>query len=175
MLRTGLPRLNPVHDAWNTVAHFDDYETVQHAVDWLSDEGFPVEKLDVVGSDLRLVERVTGRRTNIRAAAKGALSGLWIGLLIGLLLGLFSSGHAFLGVVAAGAGFGVLWGAVFGFVTHASTRGQRDFSSMRSLTAMRYQLIARDGTVDRARFLLSEAGLLPPPVAPAGNTPVAPS
>lgn len=170
MLRTPLPSLNPAYAAWNTVARFDDYEGVQHAVDWLSDEGFPVEKLDVVGSDLRLVERVTGRRTNARAAATGAVSGLWAGLLIGVLLGLFSSGHAFLAVVAVGAGFGVLWGAVFGFVAHASTRGQRDFSSIRTLTATRYELIARDGTVDRARFLLSEAGLMAAPGAAAGDT-----
>jgi heat induced stress protein YflT len=172
MLRTGLPlpTLSPAYAAWNTVGHFDDYEGVQRAVDWLSDDGFPVEKLDVVGSDVRLVERVTGRRTKARAAAKGAASGLWLGLLIGLLVGLFSSGNAFLAVVGVGAGFGLLWGAVFGFAAHASTRGQRDFSSLRTLTANRYQLIARDGTVDRARFLLTEAGLLPPQGAAAQDT-----
>ena len=53
--------LDPVSAAWNTVARFDDYESAQRAVDRLSDDGFPVEKLDVVGSDLRLIERVTGR------------------------------------------------------------------------------------------------------------------
>jgi hypothetical protein len=43
-----------------TVARFDDYASAQRAVDRLSDDGFPVGKLDIVGSDLRLVERVTG-------------------------------------------------------------------------------------------------------------------
>jgi hypothetical protein len=161
MLGATLPPLNQVSAAWNTVARFEEYDSAQRAVDWLSDEGFPVDKLDVVGSDLRLVERVTGRRTKAGAAAAGAVSGLWAGLLIGLLLGLFTSGHAFLAVVAAGTGLGLLWGAVFGFAAHASTRGQRDFSSRRALTASQYQLIARDGTADRARFMLSEAGLLP--------------
>ncbi len=42
------------------MARFDDYEAAQRAVDRLSDNGFPVEKLDIVGSDLRLIERVTG-------------------------------------------------------------------------------------------------------------------
>jgi hypothetical protein len=60
-----------------------------------------------------------------------------------------------------GAALGVLWGAVFGYVAHASTRGRRDFSSVRQLVAARYDLIAREGTVDRARTMLSEAGLLP--------------
>jgi hypothetical protein len=31
---------NPVHAAWNTVAHFDDYDSAQRAVDRLSDDGF---------------------------------------------------------------------------------------------------------------------------------------
>jgi hypothetical protein len=153
--------LDPVSAAWNTVARFDDYESAQRAVDRLSDDGFPVEKLDVVGSDLRLVERVTGRLTRGRAAGAGALSGLWVGLLFGVLLGLFTSGHSFLAVAVTGAALGVLWGAVFGFVAHASTKGQRDFSSVRQLVATHYDLIAREGTVDRARSMLSEAGLLP--------------
>ena len=160
--------LSPVSAAWNTVARFDDYETAQRAVDRLSDDGFPVGKLDIVGSDLRLIERVTGRLTKARAAGAGALSGVWAGLLIGVLLGLFTTGHAWLGVVAAAAGIGALWGAAFGFAAHAATRGRRDFSSVRAMSAAHYDLIARDGTVDQARHMLSEAGLMPgngPPAA----------
>lgn len=163
MLGTESPLLNPVSAAWNTVARFDDYESAQRAVDRLSDDGFPVEKLDIVGSDVRLVERVTGRLTSGRAAGAGALSGLWAGLLFGILLGLFTSGHSFLAVAATGAALGTAWGAIFGYVAHARTRGQRDFSSVRQLVAARYDLIARGGTVDRARSMLSEAGLLPEP------------
>jgi hypothetical protein len=37
----------------------------------------------------------------------------------------------------------------------------RDFSSVSALAATHYDLIAREGTVDRARFMLGEAGLLP--------------
>jgi hypothetical protein len=156
-----MPLLDPVSAAWNNAARFDDYESAQRAVDRLSDDGFPVEKLDIVGSGLRLVERVTGRLTRGRAAGAGALTGLWAGLLFGVLLGLFTSGHSFLAVALTGAALGVLWGAVFGYVAHASTRGRRDFSSVRQLVAARYDLIAREGTVDRARTMLSEAGLLP--------------
>jgi hypothetical protein len=154
--------MDPVSAAWNTVARFGDYESAQQAVDRLSDDGFPVEKLDIVGSDLRLLERVTGRLTTGRAAAAAALSGLWAGLLFGVLLGLFTSGHSFLAVAATGAALGAAWGAVFGYVAHARTKGRRDFSSVRQLVATRYDLIAREGTVDRARSMLSDAGLLPP-------------
>jgi hypothetical protein len=157
--------LDPVSAAWNTVARFDDYETAERAVDRLSDDGFPVEKLDIVGSGLWLVERVTGRLTRGRAANAAALRGLWAGLLLGILLGLFTSGHSFLAVAATCAAIGVIWGAVFGYVAHARTKGQRDFSSVRRLVATHYDLIAREGTVDRARSMLSEAGLLPQPEA----------
>lgn len=161
MMRNSTPVLNPITAAWNTVARFDDYESAQRAVDRLSDDGFPVQNLDIIGTDLRLVERVTGRLTTARATAGGAISGLWAGLLIGILLGLFTSGHTWLGVVAAAAGIGAAWGAVFGFVVHAAKRGQRDFSSVRALAAGQYDLIARAGTVERARNMLSDAGLLP--------------
>jgi hypothetical protein len=166
MRGSGTPLADPISAAWNTVARFDDYESAQQAVDRLSDDGFPVEKLDIVGSDLQLVERVTGRLTSSRAATAGALSGLWAGLLFGVLLGLFTSGHSFLAVAATGAALGAAWGAAFGYVAHARTRGQRDFSSVRQLVATHYDLIAREGTVERARFMLGEAGLMPEP-APA--------
>lgn len=155
------PVTNPTWAAWNTVAKFDDYEAAQRAVDRLSDDGFPVEKLDIIGSDLHLVERVTGRLTNLRAAGAGAISGLWVGLLIGILLGLFTPAHAWLGVVLTGIGLGVVFGAIFGFIAHAVTRGTRDFSSVRTLAANRYDLIARDSTADRARAMLADTGLLP--------------
>jgi len=90
----GTPMLNPISAAWNTVARFDEYGAAQRAVDRLSDDGFPVGKLDIVGSDLRLIERVTGRLTTARATGAGAVSGLWAGLLIGALLALFTTGHA---------------------------------------------------------------------------------
>jgi hypothetical protein len=36
-----------------------------------------------------------------------------------------------------------------------------DFSSVRALSASRYDLIAREGTADRARAMLGHSGLLP--------------
>jgi hypothetical protein len=117
----------------------------------------------MLGSRVRLLDPISaaGRLTRSRAASAGALSGLWAGLLFGILIGLFTSGHSFLAVAATGAALGMLWGAVFGYAAHARTKGQRDFSSVRQLVATHYDLIAREGTVDRARSMLSEAGLLP--------------
>jgi len=155
------PRVDAAYTAWNTVASYEDYESAQRAVDRLSDDGFPVEQLDIIGSDLRLVERVTGRLTKGRAAAAGAASGAWFGLLMGLLLGIFSSSPWF-GLLIVGALIGAAWGAAFGFLGHAATRGARDFASARTIVAMRYDLVARNGYVDAAKSGLQQAGLLSP-------------
>lgn len=150
---------NPISDAWNTVASYSAYPEAQAAVDRLSDEKFPVEHIDIVGSDLRLVERVTGRMTKGRAAGLGAASGAWFGLFIGLLVGLFTTGPAWLGLILGGVLIGALWGAIFGFVGHAATGGRRDFSSTQSLAAARYDVIVRGGLADQARAILQRGGL----------------
>lgn len=155
-------RLDPISLAWNKVASYDDYEQAQATVDALSDAGFPVESVDIVGSDLRLVERVTGRLTKGRAAMAGAASGAWFGLLVGLLVGLFTTGPRWLGLVLGGVLIGAVWGGVFGFAGHAATGGRRDFASTRTLTATRYDVVVRDGKADQARQMLSSLGLLPP-------------
>jgi hypothetical protein len=72
------------------VASFDSYPEAQRAVDYLSDERFPVERVAIVAEDLRLVEQVTGRRGYGQAALQGAGSGALIGLIFGFFLGLFN-------------------------------------------------------------------------------------
>jgi hypothetical protein len=153
-------RVDPISAAWNTIAICPTYGDAQATVDRLSDDGFPVEHLDIVGSDLRLVERVTGRLTNSSAAAAGAASGAWFGLFVGLLLGLFSSDGWF-GLILTGLVIGAVWGALFGYLGHAAMRGQRDFASTQALVASRYDVVARDGQADAARAVMRKAGLHP--------------
>jgi len=136
-------------------------KSMQAAVDRLSDDGFPVDELSIVGSDLRLVEKVTGRLTKAKAALSGAASGAWFGLFVGLLLGLFTTGHGWLVMLLVGLGTGAAWGATFGFLAHAATRGRRDFSAVRMLAAQRYDLISSPAQLERARIMLGQAGLLP--------------
>jgi hypothetical protein len=153
-------RLDSANTAWNTVASYPTYEQAQEAVDQLSDNQFPVQNLDIIGCDLRLVERVTGRLTKGRAALAGAGGGAWFGLFIGVLVGLFTSGPVWIGLIVGGVLIGAIWGAIFGFITHAATRGKRDFSSRRSLTASRYDIVARGGHAEQARGVLRRAGLV---------------
>ena len=46
-----------------SVAVYTSYADAQADVDALSDQNFPVANLAIVGTDLKLVERVTGRKT----------------------------------------------------------------------------------------------------------------
>ncbi len=140
------------------VATYATYAQAQRAIDHLSDSAFPVEYTSIIGRDLSLIEQVTGRMTNTRATAMGAIAGAWFGLLIGLFIGLFTVGPAWLSLVLAGIAIGAIWGAIFGFVAHWATRGQRDFASARAIVAATYEVTVGDAYADRARQLLSSLG-----------------
>jgi hypothetical protein len=140
----------------DVVGTYATYAEAQRAVDHLSDAGFPVENAEIVGLDLRLVERVTGRLTNIRAAGVGAASGAWFGLFIGLLVGLFTSGPEWVGLMIGGLLIGAFWGALFGFFAHWATRGERDFSSARGIVAGRYEVRVTPDHAARAGELLTQ-------------------
>ena len=136
-----------------TVATYTDYAAAQRAVDYLSDQNFPVQHTAIVGTDLRLVENVLGRLTIGRAALAGVAGGAWFGLFIGLLFGLFSTYNWF-AVVATGVIFGAIWGAIFGAIAHAVTGGRRDFTSRSALLAREYAVTVDAEHADQARQLL---------------------
>jgi hypothetical protein len=73
----------------------------------------------------------------------------------GLLFGLFSESN-FLAVVLTGLAVGAIWGAVFGAIAHAATRGQRDFTSRSSLQATEYAITVDADHADEARRLLTQ-------------------
>ena len=102
-----------------TVATYANYPEAERAVDYLSDKGFPVEKVAIVGTGLKTVEQVAGRLTTGKAALAGAAQGAMIGLFFGLLFSLFFEGPDFLGVVLYGLVAGTIFGAVFAAVGQA--------------------------------------------------------
>lgn len=137
------------------LASFSDYVEAQRLVDRMSDDGFPVQSVRIVGEGVRTVEQVTGRMTRGRAAASGAMGGAWFGVLIGLLFGLFTAGAGWGWLLLVSLLIGAFWGAVFGFVAHWSTRGQRDFSSVMTLQARRYEVHVDEAQAARAaRYVL---------------------
>ncbi len=139
-----------------SLAVYDDYAQAQHAVDYLSDNEFAVSALAIVGTELRSIERVTGRLTRGRVAAAGAISGLWIGLFVGLAFALFSNegqAGALFTTPLLGALFGLIWSQI-GF--SALTRGgTRDFSSVSQIVATKYEVMVEHRVADQARTLLA--------------------
>ena len=128
----------------------DTYGDAQRLVDRLSDAGFPVQHVRIVGHDFHSVEQVTGRLTKGRAALLGAGSGAWFGLLIGLLLGLFAVGPGVLAALLGSVVIGGFWGAVFGFAAQWVTGGRRDFSSVTVMVAERYTVQVDPAYLDEA-------------------------
>lgn len=137
------------------LASYPHYKEAQHAVDRLSDEGFPVSKVSIVWSGLRQIEDVTGRRTAITAAAEGALSGAWFGLLIGLLFSAFADpSESALGIVVTYVIVGAIGVAVWRAIAHVAQRGTRDFSTTRRIDAEEYQLWVAPGAVAEATAII---------------------
>jgi hypothetical protein len=142
------------------VGSYDTYQQAQAAVDHLSDEKFAVENVTIIGSDLRMVERVTGRLTWGRAIAAGAAGGAWWGLFVGLLLGIFAAdGGGWIGSVLTGLLIGILFGALFGAMGYGATRGRRDFTSTSQITASRYDVMCDPSRAEEARAILARWSL----------------
>jgi len=142
------------------VGSYDGYEQAQAAVDFLSDEEFPVENVTIIGSDLRMVEKVTGRLTRGRAIAAGAAGGAWWGVFVGLLLGIFSTtGAGWVGSLLLGLAIGLVFGAIFGATGYAATQGKRDFTSTSQILAGRYDVMCAPAHAEDARALLARFSL----------------
>jgi heat induced stress protein YflT len=138
-----------------SLAVYDDYAAAQKAVDFLSDKEFPVENCMIVGTDLKQVERITGRITTGKVAAGGALSGMWLGIFVGVVFALFDSGSGVATIVTT-ALFGTLFGMIWALVGYAATRGHRDFSSVRVVIATRYEVLVEHKLLARAQELLAQ-------------------
>ena len=147
---------NPIDATKNPVlASFSTYAEAQKAVDTLSDNKFAVDKLAIVGVDLRTIEKVLGRMSWGRAAGGGALTGAWFGLLLGLFVGIIATTDTDVWpLVGLGLIYGTAFGIVFGLVSYAMTRGQRDFISRRSLQALRYDVHCDASVIEEARRIL---------------------
>jgi hypothetical protein len=136
---------------------YDDYAAAQKAVDFLSDHEFPVENCMIVGTDLKQVERITGRLTTGKVALGGALSGVWLGVFVGLIFTLFDkSGSSAIATVLSTALFGLVFGLIWALLGYAATRGQRDFSSVKAVVATRYEVLVEHKHLARAQELLTQ-------------------
>lgn len=135
---------------------FDTYEEAQKSVDYLSDHDFPVENVLIVGTDLKQLERVTGRITRSKVAAGGAVSGAWLGAFVGLIFALFAQDDFALVRIVMTMLFGALFGLIWALVGYQVTGGNRDFMSISQVVATRYEVLTEHKHVARARELLAQ-------------------
>ena len=133
------------------------YREAEHAVDWLSDHDFPVDHVSIVGTDLRYVERVSGRLNTGRAALLGVGYGGLLGALWGVLFGaLFTTDDAtFWGLLAFSILVGVVFGGLFGALSHYVSDGRRDFASQAQTRADHYEVQVDDGYATEAQRVLA--------------------
>lgn len=167
-----MPRQNsvapkvPTPPQGDQIAVHSTYLDAQRAVEALSDKGFPVQQVTIVGTDLTMVERVTGRLTYPRVAVAGMASGAWFGLFVGLLLTMFSpegSAYSIVAAIGIGAGFGLL----FSVLSFSLTRGKRDFTTSSQIVASSYAVLCDRQTAGQATQILREANLLGRPARTA--------
>jgi hypothetical protein len=154
----GLPGTPTRPSGW-PIASYDNYLEAQRAVDYLADNEFPVQEVTIVGVDLMLVERVTGRLTWSRVLGTGAASGGWFGLFVGLLLSMLSAESGLLKPILVALPIGILFGVVFAAVGYASTRGRRDFQSASQLVAGRYDVLCQPRNAEQARNLVAKLSM----------------
>jgi hypothetical protein len=135
------------------VVSYKTYGEAERAVDHLSDHGFPVERVAIIGQDVRLVEQVIGRMDYGRAALQGAASGALPGVLIGWLFGLVNWLDPVVSALLLalyGLIFGAIVGALFGMLLHALQGGRRGFASLRSMQPSRYGVVVDEAVADEA-------------------------
>ena len=157
-----------------SVAVFNTYADAQKAVDHLADHHFPIKNLAIVGTDLKLMERVTGRRTWGTVIGQGVMSGLSTGFIVAIFMMLLMPSENFLSQLLVALLIGVGIGLVFAVLGYGLTRGQRDFTSITQTVATKYEVLCEHKVVAQARELLARApgGLLgsashaPQPYAP---------
>lgn len=135
---------------------YDTYDEAQKAVDYLSDNEFPVENVLIVGTDLKQLERVTGRLTLGKVAAGGAVSGAWLGAFVGLIFAMFAQDGFLVARVLMTMFFGAIFGLIWALVGYRFAGGSnRDFMSISQVVATRYEVLTEHKLVERARELLA--------------------
>ena len=124
-----------------TLATFPGYLEAQELVNSLVTQGVPAQALSIVGADVTLVERVTGKIGYGRAAVSSAMSGSWLGILAGLVFVIISPSD-FITPIVGGLFIGAGVGMVTGMVIFTFSKGpKRLYRSMQQVIAQSYRVV----------------------------------
>ena len=138
------------------LATFDNYPDAQALVNTLVGEGVSARALSIVGKDVTLVERVTGKIGHGRAALSSAISGSWIGAVAGLVVVLVDPSDVITPVLAGlliGAGAGMVVGMLlFTF----SIRHKKLYRSIHNVIALTYRVVVASTEFAHATEVLAK-------------------
>ena len=137
-----------------SVGIYDSYANAQKAVDFLADAKFEVQNLAIVGTDLKSVERVLGRRNWGTVITQGMQSGISTGLLVGLVVLIFTRPSSILVLLLVSLVIGVILGVGFNAAAYAMSRGRRDFTSVSQTIATKYEVLCEHKVAAQAREML---------------------
>jgi hypothetical protein len=137
-----------------SVGIYGSYADAQKAVDFLADSKFEVQNLAIVGTDLKSVERVLGRRNWGTVITQGMQSGISTGLLVGLVMLIFIRPSSILLLLLASLAIGILLGVGFNAAAYAMSRGRRDFTSVTQTIATKYEVLCEHKVAAQAREML---------------------
>jgi hypothetical protein len=137
-----------------SVGLYRTYAEAQKAVDYLADEKFEVQNLAIVGTDLKSVERVLGRKSWGTVIGQGVQSGVSTGLLVGLVFLLFGKPSSVLALLVVALVIGIGLGVGFAALAYAMSRGKRDFTSVTQTVATKYEVLCEHKVAAQAREML---------------------
>ena len=136
---------------------FENYPDAQEMVNTLVSNGVAAGALSIVGSDVTLVERVTGKIGYGRAAVSSAISGSWLGAIAGLIVVVIDP-NDFITPVLAGILIGAGAGMVVGMVIFTFSKGKkRLYRSMQQVIAQSYRVLVESTEHQKATQALASA------------------
>jgi hypothetical protein len=135
------------------IGRYGTYADAQKAVDHLADEQFQVDRIAIVGNDLKSVEQVTGRLSYPKVAGQGALNGMVFGAFLGMILSLLG-GEQWLSTLLVSVLMGGAFWMLLATITYAMQRGKRDFTSTNQIVATSYDVVAAPEVAQRAQQVL---------------------
>lgn len=140
-----------------SVGVYNTYDDAQRVVDFLADQKFPVQHLAIVGTELRSVERVLGRRNWGTVILAGVQNGVTTGIMISLLMMLFVQEAAAnpLVIIVYALLIGIFVGVVMSSISYWAARGKRDFTSVSQTIATKYEVLAEHKVAGQARGLVA--------------------
>ncbi|MCT2090185.1 hypothetical protein M3D92_12920 [Micrococcus terreus] len=146
----GLPR-------GEVLGTYSSYQQAREVVDQLATGEFDVKQVSIVGTDLRMVERVRGKLTYASVALRSAIQGALFGAMLGLLLSLVDPARAGLQILATAAIGAAIWiiMGVIGMSLRKSRGG--GFDSVQQLVPTSFDVVCAFESAAQAKGILRGA------------------